>query len=67
MTNTNILVTAATGLTGRAAVTALLKKSHDVRALAHREGDRSRARHALGAEIVFGDLDDFSDVKGAKS
>ena len=65
MTKPNILITAATGLTGRAAVTSLLKKGHAVRALAHREDDRSRDLEALGAEVVFGDFDDFSGLKAA--
>ena len=65
MPNANILITAATGLTGSAAVNSLIKNGHQVRALAHREDDRSRALQNLGAEVVFGDLDDFSAVKAA--
>ena len=65
MAHTNILVTAATGLTGRATATALLKKGLTIRALAHREDDRSRALQDLGAEVVFGDFADFSAVKAA--
>ncbi len=65
MSSASILITAATGLTGSAAVSSLIKKGHRVRALAHREDDRSRALQNLGAEVVFGDLDHFSAVKAA--
>ncbi len=65
MTKACILITAATGLTGHAAVTNLIKKGHPVRALAHREDDRSRALQGMGAEVVFGDFDDFSAMKAA--
>lgn len=65
MSTVKILVTAATGLTGQAATTTLLKRGHKVRAMAHREDERSHALQALGAEVVFGDFNDFSAVKRA--
>ncbi len=65
MPNANILITAATGLTGSAAVSSLIHKGHRVRAFAHREDQRSRALQSLGAEVVYGDLDDFSAVRAA--
>ncbi len=65
MLSKNILITAATGLTGSAAARKLIEKGHSVRVLAHREDHRSRALQSLGAEVVFGDLDDFSAVKAA--
>ena len=61
----NILVTAATGVTGSAAIANLLKTGHKVRALAHREDDRSRALQASGAEVVFGDFNDYLAIKSA--
>ena len=65
MPSANILITAATGLTGSAAISSLIGKGHRVRAFAHREDHRSRALESLGAEVVFGDLNDFSAVKSA--
>jgi uncharacterized protein YbjT (DUF2867 family) len=34
----------------------LLERGHAVRALAHREEDRSKRLQELGAEVVIGDL-----------
>ena len=65
MPSPHILITAATGLTGRAAVRSLIEKGHHVRAFAHREDERSRTLQRLGAEVVFGELEDFSAVKAA--
>jgi len=60
---TTILVTAATGDTGRPAVKELLRKGLKVRALAHRQDDRSKALAALGAEVVIGDISSLRDVR----
>ena len=60
---TTILVTAATGDTGRPTVKELLKKNLKVRALARREDDRSKALADLGAEVVFGDISSLRDVR----
>ena len=65
MPSANILITAATGFTGSAAIRSLIGKGHRVRAFAHRQDGRSRALEGLGAEVVYGDLNDFSDVKSA--
>jgi NAD(P)H dehydrogenase (quinone) len=60
-----ILVTAATGDTGRPTVKELLKKNLKVRALARREDERSKALAGLGAEIVYGDITSLRDVRQA--
>ncbi len=65
MTNPDILITAPTGLTGQGALSNLLKNGRKVRALAHREDDRSRALQAAGAEVVFGDFNDYASIKAA--
>lgn len=62
---TTILVTAATGDTGRPTVRELLKKNLTVRALARREDERSKALADLGAEVVYGDLTSLRDVRAA--
>jgi nucleoside-diphosphate-sugar epimerase len=58
-----LLVTGATGATGGCAVKRLLERGHAVRALAHREDDRSRRLQELGAEVVIGDLLKLNDVR----
>ena len=62
---TTILVTGATGDTGRPTVEELLKKGLKVRALARREDGRSKALTELGAEVVFGDITSLRDVRRA--
>ncbi|MDF6045944.1 NAD(P)H-binding protein [Streptomyces sp. JH14] len=59
------LITGATGTTGAETVRLLLERGHRVRALVHREDDRSRVLAAAGAEIVVGDLLGFHDVSAA--
>jgi NAD(P)H dehydrogenase (quinone) len=59
------LITGATGRTGTTSVRLLLERGHQVRALVHRDDDRSRALAAAGAEIVVGDLLNFHDVSSA--
>jgi NAD(P)H dehydrogenase (quinone) len=56
------LVTGATGETGRYTVQRLLEKGHAVRALVHREDERSEALRVTGAEVVVGDLLDHDDA-----
>lgn len=56
------LITAATGKTGRHAIQHLLDAGHAVRALVHREDDRSEALRKAGAEILVGDLLNHDDV-----
>ena len=60
-----VLVTGATGDTGRATVDELLARSHQVRALAHGQDERSKKLQDRGVEVVYGDLLDFGQVKAA--
>ncbi len=60
-----VLVTGATGDTGRATVDELLARGHQVRALAHGRDDRSKRLEDRGAEVVYGDLLDFGQVRAA--
>jgi uncharacterized protein YbjT (DUF2867 family) len=60
---TKILVTGATGDTGRPTVKELLKKGLKVRALARCEDARSKALADLGAEVVYGDITSLHDVR----
>lgn len=59
------LITGATGDTGRPTCTLLLERGHRVRALVHREDDRSDALRERGAEVFVGDLLDFAAVRRA--
>jgi NAD(P)H dehydrogenase (quinone) len=60
-----IIVTGATGRTGSAVVTELLKAGYPVRAMVHREDGRSARLKAQGAEIAVADLSDFERVADA--
>jgi NAD(P)H dehydrogenase (quinone) len=60
-----ILVTGATGDTGRATVDELLARGHQVRALAHGPDERSKKFQDRGVEVAYGDLLDFGQVKAA--
>src|SRR5271169_4985828 len=60
-----VLVTGATGDTGRATVDGLLARGHQVRALAHRQDERSKKLEDQGVEVVHGDLLDFGQVRSA--
>jgi NAD(P)H dehydrogenase (quinone) len=60
-----VLVTGATGDTGRATVDELLTRGHQVRALAHGQDDRSKRLQERGVEVVSGDLLDFGQVRAA--
>ncbi|MGO8901281.1 MAG: NmrA family NAD(P)-binding protein [Isosphaeraceae bacterium] len=60
-----VLVTGATGDTGRATVDELLARGHQVRALAHGQDDRSKKLQERGVEVVYGDLLDFGQVRAA--
>ena len=62
MSAEEILVTAATGETGRHTVQRLVEKGHAVRALVHREDERSDALRSAGAEVVVGDLLEHDDA-----
>ena len=65
MSAEEILVTAATGETGRYTVQRLVEKGHAIRALVHREDERSEALRSAGAEIVVGDLLEHDDATRA--
>lgn len=60
-----ILIAGATGTTGKVATSLLLKEGFSVRALVHKEDERSRALADQGAEVVVGDLLDFRSVRRA--
>lgn len=62
MTGRKYLITAATGKTGVHTINHLLKDGHAVRAMVHREDERSEALLKAGAEIVVGDLLEHDDV-----
>jgi NAD(P)H dehydrogenase (quinone) len=55
MNKPRIIVTGATGKTGSHVVAELRKAGYPVRALVHRENDRSERLRALGAEIAVAD------------
>src|SRR2546422_3211090 len=67
MAQKKFLVTGATGDTGGYTVEQLLEREHAVRALAHREDDRSKRLEKMGAEVLIGDLLNFNDVRTALS
>jgi NAD(P)H dehydrogenase (quinone) len=60
-----ILITGATGDTGRAAVRESIALGLDVRAMVHSIDARSDALKALGAEVVVGDLLQIDTVRAA--
>lgn len=59
------LVTGATGKTGRGAIRLLLERGHRVRAMVHREDERSRALADAGADVVVADLHDLDGMTNA--
>ena len=65
MTDSRILVTAATGKTGAAVVVELLTAGRPVRALVHRQDNRSEALRAAGAEIAVADMFDAAQLSAA--
>jgi NAD(P)H dehydrogenase (quinone) len=67
MSQGKVLVTGATGDTGRATIDELLARGHRVRALAHGQDERSKLLQEQGVEVVYGDLLDFGQVKAALS
>ncbi|MDB6142263.1 MAG: NmrA family protein [Pseudomonas sp.] len=65
MTQATILVTGATGFTGRKTVEILLEKAIPVRALVRTDDQRAAEIRQLGAEVVIGDLQDLNAVRAA--
>ncbi|MFF2993408.1 NmrA family NAD(P)-binding protein [Streptomyces sp. NPDC057950] len=62
---TTILVTTANGDTGRPMVDHLLKEGFHVRAMVRTDDERAQRLRDKGAEVVFGDLLTFRDVRAA--
>lgn len=60
-----ILVTSASGHTGSAAVLQLLEKGFPVRAFVRKRDARAITLEKAGAELAFGDLFDFQDIRNA--
>jgi NAD(P)H dehydrogenase (quinone) len=58
-----VLITGATGDTGRSTVKESLALDLQVRALVHSKDKRSAALETLGAEIVVGDLLDINILR----
>jgi len=65
MNKPKILVTSATGRTGSSTVFQLLEKGFPVRAFVRRRNARAEALEKAGAELAFGDLFDFRDLRQA--
>jgi NAD(P)H dehydrogenase (quinone) len=65
MSKRRILITGATGETGRYTTGLLLKQGFAVRAFVHKADERSERLGALGAEVVAGDLLDLDGVRSA--
>lgn len=65
MNKPRIIVTGATGKTGSVVTAELLKVGYPVRALVHREDDRSARLRALGAEIAVADIRDIERAADA--
>ena len=63
MARQRFLVTGATGDTGSHTVEQLLARGHQVRALAHREDNRSERLQKIGAEVIIGDFLDFDAMR----
>src|SRR6266436_5424487 len=60
-----VLISGATGDTGRAAVREAITLGLDVRALVHGKDARSEALAGLGAEVLLGDLLEIDTVRSA--
>jgi NAD(P)H dehydrogenase (quinone) len=64
-TSNKVMISGATGDTGRAAVREAIALGLAVRAMVHNRDARSEALETLGAEVVFGDLLDIDTVRAA--
>ena len=62
---TVVLVTTANGDTGRPMVDDLLEEGLHVRAMVRKDDARTQRLRDQGAEVVFGDLLNFRDVRAA--
>jgi uncharacterized protein YbjT (DUF2867 family) len=64
---TKVLVTGASGDTGRPTVERLLEKGFDVRALVRKNDTRAQRLRDVGAEVVLGDMLSLRDIRLAMS
>src|ERR1700722_18371308 len=62
MSTQTFLVIGATGKTGQYTVQHLLERGHAVRAMVHKEDERSEPLRGTGAEVVMGELLEHDDV-----
>src|SRR5580693_7182465 len=62
MSTQTFLVVGATGKTGQHTVERLVEKGHGVRAMVHKEDERSEALRSTGVEVVVGELLEHEDV-----
>jgi NAD(P)H dehydrogenase (quinone) len=62
MLKPRVLVTGATGKTGTIVVAELLQAGYRVRAMVHREDERSARLRALGAELAVAEMSDVDRV-----
>lgn len=65
MAGKKFLITGATGSTGRSTVETLIRQGSAVRALVHKEDERSAKLRAAGVEITVGDLLNPDDARKA--
>src|SRR5260370_6297500 len=65
MIKPRIIVTGATGKTGSVVVVEVLKAGYPVRAMVHRDDDRSARLRAQGGEIVISDMSDVERIADA--
>jgi uncharacterized protein YbjT (DUF2867 family) len=63
--SSKVLITGATGDTGRAAAKESIKRGLDVRAMVYSKDDRSAALEELDAEVVVGDLHKIDTIRQA--
>jgi len=61
--NRKVLITGATGDTGRAAVKESIALGLTARAMVHGRDDRSAALEKQGAEVVVGDLHNIDSIR----
>ena len=65
MAQTKILITGATGYTGRYTTETLIEQGFSVRTLVHRQDERSEQLRSTGAEITTGDMLNLNHVREA--
>jgi NAD(P)H dehydrogenase (quinone) len=65
MSETEILVSGATGRTGGAGIDELLKMGRRVRAYVRSDHERAAALRQRGVDIAVGDFTDIDDIRAA--